>query len=326
MSPDSALIRQRFTRLVGIAAVLTFVLITIGAITRVTKSGMGCGTYWPDCNGRIIPAFETTEEVIEMVHRLVAGLVGLYTLLMLVRAWQHFRHEPRVFVPAAATLVMFFAQSGLGAVTVKMSNQWVSVLLHLGSAMILFACFLVTWVAAKWGGQIDSQKETLTLRLPPIELYLTLILTFLVALVGAAVAGNTATKACVGWPLCNGELWPTQQGPLQILNMMHRLVVGGLGILLVMLLMQVWSSNNRLLRQPILVAFGLYLLQAAMGALVVLIDQRDVLTAVRALHVTFAAATWSALVVASSISWLQQSSTRVTANRPVTALSGTISN
>ena len=64
MSPDSALIRQRFTRLVGIAAVLTFVLITIGAITRVTQSGMGCGTYWPDCNGRIIPAFETTEEVV----------------------------------------------------------------------------------------------------------------------------------------------------------------------------------------------------------------------------------------------------------------------
>lgn len=325
MSPDTSLIRQRFMRLVGIAALMTFLLITIGAITRVTKSGMGCGTYWPDCNGRIIPTFETTEEVIEMVHRFFALLVGFYAVFAVVRAWQHYRHQPRVLVPTVAGLILYFVQSGLGAITVKMSNQWLSVLLHLGNSMFLLSCFLIAWAAARWGDEIDRTKDSLTVRLPAIELYLTLILTFLVAMVGAAVAGNIATKACVGWPLCNGELWPSQQGPLQVLNMTHRLVVGGLGLLLLMILLQIWGSNNRLLRQPILAAFVIYLLQAAVGAFVVLIDNRDVLTAVRALHVTFAAATWSALVVASSISWLQQSSAQATVNQPVTALSGTTS-
>jgi heme A synthase len=323
---DIGIRRQRFTRLVGIAAVLTFLLITVGAITRVTESGMGCGTYWPDCNGRLIPAFETTEEIIEMAHRLFASLVSFYTLFMIFRAWQYFRTEPRIIVPAVATGMLLALQIILGALTVKLSNQWVSVLIHMGNALLLLASFLCTWTAAKWGESIDRDKESLALRLPPVELYLTLILTFLVALVGAAVAGNTATKACVGWPLCDGELWPTQQGPLQVLNMTHRLVVGGLGILLLMILLQIRGSNNHLLRQPILAAFGLYLLQAAVGALVVLIDNRDMLTAVRALHVTFAAATWSALVVASSISWLQQSSAQVTTSRPVTALSGTTYN
>jgi heme A synthase len=297
--------RARFTRLVAIAGAITFLMITIGAITRVTESGMGCGTYWPDCNGRLIPEFRTPEEIIEMGHRLFALMVGVYAILVARRAWQHFRQERAVLYPAVAALVLFFVQSGLGALTVKLSNQWVSVLLHLGNAMILLSCFLVAWAAAKYGAEVKQKVAEIKLYLPPVELYITVILTFLVAMVGAAVAGNTATKACVGWPLCGGELLPTSQGPLQVLNMMHRLVVGGLGILLILILWQLRGNVNRLLRRPVLAAFGLYLLQAALGALVVLVHQREWLTAFRALHVTFAAATWSALIVASAIAWLQ---------------------
>jgi heme A synthase len=325
MSPERERQHQRFTRLLGIAAFVTFLMITIGAITRVTESGMGCGTYWPSCNGRIIPEFQTTEEIIEMGHRLFALLVGFYTVLVVIRAWQYYRDQPRIFIPALMTLALFVTQSGLGAITVALSNQWVSVLLHLGNAMLLLSSFLAAWAAAKYGGTTERSREQLTVRLPPVELYLTLILTFLVAMVGAAVAGNTATKACVGWPLCNGELWPAQQGPLQVLNMTHRLVVGGLGLVLITVLGQLRGSNNAVLRTPLLAALALYLMQAALGALVVLVDHRESLTAVRALHVTFAAAMWSALVVASSISWLQQSPARATTAPHNVALSGTTS-
>lgn len=325
MNSDQALRHQRFTRLVAIAAVMTFLMITIGAITRVTESGMGCGTYWPLCNGRVIPEFRTPEEIIEKGHRLFALLVGVYTLLVGWRAHKHYRDQPSIYLPAMGAIVLFFVQSGLGAITVWLSNQWVSVLLHLGNAMLLFSCFLITWAAAKHGETIRREWARLSLRLPSVELFLTLILTFLVAMVGAAVAGNTALKACVGWPLCGSELWPVQQGPLQVLNMTHRLVVGGLGILLVLLLWQLRGSNNHLLRRPLLFAFGMYIMQSALGALIVLVNQREFLTSVRALHVTFAAATWAALVVASTISWLQQSPVRATNLRPAVAFSGTTS-
>ncbi|MBX3065887.1 MAG: heme A synthase [Anaerolineae bacterium] len=280
-------------------------MITVGAITRVTESGMGCGTYWPDCNGRLIPELRTPEEIIEMGHRIFALLVGVYALLVAVRAWQRFRDERSVFYPSIAAFILYFVQSGLGAITVKLSNQWVSVLLHLGNAMILLAAFLVAWANLKYGDEIKRKLDEAKVLLPPVELFVTVILTFLVAMVGAAVAGNLAAKACVGWPLCGGEVWPVAQGPLQLLNMMHRLVVGGLGILLILILWQLRGNVNRLLRRPVLIAFGMYLLQAALGALVVLVHQRELLTAFRALHVTFAAATWSALIIASAIAWLQ---------------------
>lgn len=323
-SPIDPEAHRRFTRIVLVAAFLTFMMITLGAITRVTESGMGCGTYWPDCNGRLIPEFRTTEEIIEMVHRLFALLVGVYTLWVGLRAWQRYRQRPGIFLPAMLAVVLFFVQSGLGAVTVRLSNHWVSVLLHLGNAMFLLAAFLVAWTVARFGDDLARWRSSIALRLPPAEVIMTTGLVLCVAMIGAAVAGNEATKACIGWPLCDGELLPTRQGPLQMLNMTHRLIVGGMGVLLVIMLWQLRGSRNPLMTRGLQIAIALYLAQCALGALVVLVNQREWLTAFRALHVTFAAATWSAMIVLSTVSWLQHSPVPATA-KPTLAASATTS-
>lgn len=309
LDPDT--IRRRFTRLTAIAALMTFLMITIGAITRVSGSGMGCGTHWPLCNGKIIPEFESIEVVIEKGHRLFALLVGLYGALVVVRAWQHYRNVPRIIFPALSAMFLFLTQSALGALTVWVSNQWVSVLLHLGNAMLLFAAFMVTWANAKYGDQTAAARERgdqRGIRLPAAELIVATVLVFCVAMVGAAVAGNDAAKACVGYPLCAGEIWPTSQGPLQVINMTHRMVVGALGLVLIMMLLQLRKANNPLLSRPLQWAFALYLAQCALGALIVLVNHPEFLGVVRALHVSFAAATWATMSWASAISWQQQQS------------------
>ncbi len=40
---------RRFTRLAWTAAAFTYLLIILGAIVRITGSGMGCGEHWPLC-------------------------------------------------------------------------------------------------------------------------------------------------------------------------------------------------------------------------------------------------------------------------------------
>jgi heme A synthase len=315
---------KRFVRLARGAALVTFLMIVIGAITRVTESGMGCGTYWPSCNGRLIPEFENAAVVIEFGHRLFALLVGAFALLIGLRAWRSYRQRPALFYPALLGLLLYFVQSGLGALTVALSNQWVSVLLHLGNSMFLLACYLVTWVNAR---AESTAPEHATLVLPRVELVLATLLSFMVALLGAAVAGTGATKACVGWPLCSGEIWPGSQGPLQILNMTHRLVAGSLGLLLILMLIQARSGIARAMRNALWVALVAYLAQAGLGALVVLVGNRDWLTVARSLHVTFAAATWAAMIIASTIAWLQHlsSSAPNNPNQQVTAPSATTS-
>jgi heme A synthase len=292
----------RMDRLARWAAVVTLLMILIGAITRVTESGMGCGTHWPDCNGRIVPEFKDVETVIEFGHRLFALLVGIFALAVVVKAWRQYRHEPRILVPAAVGFVLYFVQSALGMITVKLNNAWVSVTLHLANSMLLLACYLVLWVNARQPRAETTSKA----HLPLSELLLTTALTFFVALIGAAVAGNNATKACVGWPLCAGQIWPAEQGPLQMLNMLHRMAAGTLGIMLVLLLIQtVRGGIDRASRNLLIVALGLYVAQAALGAFVVVVDGREWLIVVRSLHVVFAAATWSVMVIVSTVAWLQ---------------------
>ncbi|MEP7285848.1 MAG: COX15/CtaA family protein, partial [Chloroflexota bacterium] len=89
-----------FVRLALGAAIAIFVLIIIGAITRVSGSGMGCGTDWPDCNGAIVPEFKNIAVVIEFGHRVFALLIGLFALAVLVQAIRLHRHEPRLLIPA----------------------------------------------------------------------------------------------------------------------------------------------------------------------------------------------------------------------------------
>jgi heme A synthase len=292
----------RMDRLALYTAIMTLLMIVIGAVTRVTESGMGCGTYWPNCNGHIIPEFKDAATIIEFGHRLFALLVGIFALAVIVKAWRQHRHDSRIFGPATLGFVLYFVQSGLGAITVKLNNEWVSVSLHLANSMLLLACYLILWVNAR---QLGAETRGAA-RLPLSELLLTTVLTFIVAIIGAAVAGNNATKACVGWPLCAGQIWPAEQGPLQMLNMLHRIAAGALGLLLVLLLIQSVSSGINLVSRNLLIgALALYIAQAALGALVVLIAGRDPLIVVRSLHVLFAAATWSVMVIVSTVSWLQ---------------------
>src|SRR3954451_23805720 len=90
----------RFDQLALGAAVVTFLMIVIGAITRVSESGMGCGTYWPSCNGHLVPEFKDTATIIEFGHRLFALLVGLFALAVVIQGWRKHRDNPRIFVPA----------------------------------------------------------------------------------------------------------------------------------------------------------------------------------------------------------------------------------
>src|SRR5256885_16646905 len=63
------------TRLAWSAAACTYLLIILGAIVRISGSGLGCGEHWPLCNGKLLPPLDLPT-IIEYGHRLVAAAVG----------------------------------------------------------------------------------------------------------------------------------------------------------------------------------------------------------------------------------------------------------
>ena len=123
-------------RLALIATVLTFVVIILGANTRLTDAGLGCPD-WPGCYGYLtVPkdqanidptvalyqerALEKPKAWMEMVHRYFAGALGLLIAWITLKSWmQRKENNHPVLLPTIILLVVTM-QAALGAWTVTM--------------------------------------------------------------------------------------------------------------------------------------------------------------------------------------------------------------
>ena len=270
----------RFKTLAWSAAVCTYLLIVLGAVVRITHSGLGCGDHWPLCNGHLFPPLDDIGTVIEWSHRLVAALVSVLVVGLATLTWFLRRPVPPSAVvrrpnrmPYAA-LGLLIAQVLLGAITVKLELPAWSIVLHLGTAMLLLAALL----AAATTGQLRVQTPGTRHLLPVV---------FITVLLGGLTANVGAAAACGGFPLCNGQVWITA-GPLAWVQWIHRLFAYSLAI---GVLVWTWRTQSR----ASLIVLGLVVLQVALGATLVL---AGLPRGVQAAHVAVGSAVWAVLVLA----------------------------
>ena len=117
---DSHPFSGAFWKLALATTFLTLGLVVLGAVVRVTESGLGCGDHWPLCNGTIFPPLDNLTAWIEWLHRLFALLIGVLGVTMLVLAVRNYRIRNRsVLGMTIAAAVLYFLQSALGAIVVK---------------------------------------------------------------------------------------------------------------------------------------------------------------------------------------------------------------
>lgn len=284
-----------FPTLALVTALLTLGLIVFGAVVRVTDSGLGCGNSWPLCNGTIFPPLDNLTAWIEWLHRLFAALIGLFglaTLALAIRAYR--RNNRHVLTATAIAAVLFVVQSGLGALVVVLDLPPTMVTLHLGTAMLLLAALQIAALFAMYKPRTTYRRDRFT----SLGI-VTALLSLVIILTGALVRGSGATLACTDWPLCNGEILPFSQGQLATIHMFHRFAVAALGIALVLVTWQAFTTrNNRIIRALAVASLVAYLMQAGIGALYVLERAAPIWGAA---HVAFAAITWGLLVALSAI-------------------------
>src|SRR2546425_11384839 len=124
---------RRFLTLAWAAAVCTYLLIVLGAVVRITGSGLGCGEHWPLCNGHLFPPLDDIGTVIEWSHRLVAVLVTILVVGLAIPGLAPGVRESKARYGALGLLVV---QILLGAITVKLALPAWTVVLHLGPPML----------------------------------------------------------------------------------------------------------------------------------------------------------------------------------------------
>jgi heme A synthase len=94
--------------------------------------------------------------------------------------------------------------------------------------------------------------------------------TFVLLVIGGMVHATGSSLACPDWPLCYGQFFPSMEGGV-LYEHGHRLVAFAVSVLTVALAIVVWRRRREpALRGGSLLAVGLVLFQAALGALTVI--------------------------------------------------------
>jgi heme a synthase len=212
---------MRYHRFVLFTCLLTFVVILLGAYTRLTDAGLGCPD-WPGCYGRLlVPAseaevadkaylaqrpLEPAKGWTEMVHRYFAGMLGLAILALAVWSWRR-RDDPAqpVWLPTTLLGLVVF-QSLLGMWTVTLLLKPVVVMGHLlgGFATLSLLVLLALRTAPRHG---PVAAKTVDGRWRAAAAVGLLVLVVQIAL-GGWTSSNYAALACIDLPTCHGRWLP----------------------------------------------------------------------------------------------------------------------
>jgi heme a synthase len=137
-----------------------------GAVVRATSSGAGCGAHWPLCNGVVVQSHPRVATLIELAHRMSAGVTVIAVLLLLVWVFRRtvVGHLARITVVAAA--VFIFNESMLGALLVllrltaenRSPARAVYLSLHLVNTLLLLGALALTAHFLSRGDGFDRQQ------------------------------------------------------------------------------------------------------------------------------------------------------------------------
>src|SRR5262249_14135117 len=141
--------RLMYRNLVLSAFALAFVVVVFGAFVRLNDAGLGCPD-WPGCYGHVIVPqaeaarasadaqspggrIEPRKAWIEMIHRYLAGALGLLILAIAAIAWRHARFDRSSRLPWLQTILVALVafQAALGMWTVTLLLKPAIVTLHL---------------------------------------------------------------------------------------------------------------------------------------------------------------------------------------------------
>jgi heme A synthase len=305
----SAAPSRGFRRLVLATGVATFLLILLGGVVRVSGSGLGCGAAgsgfhgWPLCEGDVLPGLDLNS-VVEYAHRAVAVGVGLMMLALAVWAWRRYRERRGIVVASTAAVVLVGAQGLLGGATVEEGLEEGLVAAHLALAMILLALLIYLWRSSRSGiagaPPLDGGRGFRPLAAAAAgTLFATIV-------AGGYMAGTQnygradyqlgdgAHHACGReFPTCNGDFLPFGVGRLIDIHLTHRVLMYAASLLiLALVVLALRRAAGTPLARMSLLAGGLFVLQAALGALNVWLEEYELLILA---HLAVATVLWGQL-------------------------------
>jgi heme A synthase len=309
-----------FRRIAYAAALLTFLLIIVGGIVRISDSGLGCGQGgsgtkgWPLCDGRVVPLVNANM-IVEYTHRIVAATVTILIASLVVLAWRRYRSDRTLMRACVAALGLVLFQAALGGLTVEKGLKEELVAAHLGIAMLQIGLllYIARLSTIRAGGGLLARRPAATRGLRPLAIAAS------VAALATIVAGGYMSAselhgtpnehravdphtACgTHFPTCgNGEIMPFGRSRALDIHLTHRafmyltvLLVLALFIAVVRRRRRLDPESARTLTAASALTIGVLCCQVLLGALNVWLGEHAWLVV---LHLTVGALLWISLV------------------------------
>lgn len=232
--------------LVRTSLVLTVIVIAMGAYTRLADAGLGCPD-WPGCYGHLtVPSAKVDVEVantlyperavepykawLEMIHRYLAGSLGIVVFAITAFALGKQRQQLGTVLPISLSLVIVF-QAALGMWTVTLKLMPIVVMGHLLGGFTMFSLLFLTYLRLRPKVEVtrieqfdtspthpvsqDSlkvvsnksshrRKGVVSQRLQIFAL-VALVLTVVQIILGGWTSSNYAAVVCTALPICEGN-------------------------------------------------------------------------------------------------------------------------
>lgn len=216
-------------RLGMFAVFFAFVVIGLGAFTRLVDAGLGCPD-WPTCYGHVL--WPNTEHEInkanqafpdmpvidgkawpEMVHRYFAASLGFIAILLVINAIKNRKSHQQIKSDQPFKLPIFLLAFvilqglfGMWTVTLKLWPQVVTAHL-LGGFTTLSLLWLLTLRLSntRWYLPLSDWQKLNALR--PLAVF-TLVVVVIQISLGGWTTSNYAAVACPDLPTCQGQWWP----------------------------------------------------------------------------------------------------------------------
>ena len=216
--------KSLFFKLAFVATCLAYVVILLGAYTRLADAGLGCPD-WPGCYGHMgVPKHiddvavanqayperpvEAAKAWKEMIHRYFAGTLGLLVFAIGILAIRK-RHEPDHAFKLPVFLmfvVVFQALLGMWTVTIKLNPT--IVMSHLMGGMTTIS--ILWWLTLRSGRLFKfAHVDRVYLQKLKTPALIGLVIVILQVMLGGWTSANYAALHCIEFPTCvGGEYFP----------------------------------------------------------------------------------------------------------------------
>ena len=213
---------ERIKTLSLLSGILGFVVVALGAWTRLADAGLGCPD-WPGCYGFVtIPVspeeidianskfpdtpYEVAKAIPEVVHRYFAAALGFFIVCIAYLSVKSKGVPTNIRNLSVFLLAWVIMQGTFGYWTVSLKLWPQVVTTHLMSGYLTTALLWLLYFKTKdlIKNRASWNFESTTKRLFSVSIVLVAIQIFL----GAWTSTNYASYSCTDFPLCQGQILP----------------------------------------------------------------------------------------------------------------------